>query len=232
MLAKKEIQEDFNEMYELLLNYDYKSRIADEIIKDYLKSIHKASYIFCIWKVNFKKVGINYTFIDEIVSTFVQIIYTTAYRDIKILYMLYRNIIDNFIKICKDKMEISTKYTLEAFEIILDKEQVKNNELLSDSYRKILNLYKNSCGYVHSQDEKYMIFNECIKNYNQDNDEELKKSVKEFYNLIKNINYIFIFLFPEIYDKEFLPEEKTLIHFFCSKDDLKKIFFYKYGVRY
>jgi len=232
LLAKREIQSDFDEMYKLLMEYDYKARISDELIKEYLKSIHKASYIFCIWKINFEKVSLDYTYIDEIVSTFIQIIYTTVYRDVKILYMLYRNIIDNFIKVCKDRLSITCKYTLEAFEIILDKDEIKDNRILDDSFRKILNLYKVSCGYVHSQDEKFLSFNEGIKNYNLNNKEDLKRSVKEFYNLIKNINYIFIFLYEEIYDKEFTPEEKQLIHFFCNREDLREIFYIKYGVRY
>ncbi|SDL09194.1 hypothetical protein [Natronincola ferrireducens] len=232
MLAKKEIQEDFAQVHDFLLNYDYKEKISDPLIEGYLKSIHKASYIFYIWKINFQKEGIDYNNLDEIVSTFIQIIYTTVYKDVKILYMLYRNIIDNFIKICKKEWKIDSQYTLQSFEDILKIEDVKNNSVLDGSFRKILHLYKESCGYVHSQGEKFMSFNEGIRNYNIDNYKALNKSVTDFCNLIKYINYIFIFMFEDIYEEKFVPEEKQLIHFFCSKSTLKEIYYQKYGVKY
>jgi hypothetical protein len=49
---------------------------------------------------------------------------------------------------------------------------------------------------------------------------------------VRSLSYIFIFLFEDIYDKEFAPEEKQLIHFFCNKEDLREIFYIKYGVKY
>jgi hypothetical protein len=230
MLTKEIIKKDFKSMYDYLITFDYKSILLDEELKLELKQVHKAAYVFYIWKIELNKKGIESVHFDEIISTLVQIIYVSIYKDIKILYMLYRNIIDNFSKLLRAYFNMDNKlYTLQIFEQVLDKPCTKNYSFLENSYQSILNIYKFSCGYVHSTNEKFLSLNDSVRNYGSTLNESFKKSIRDFCNMMKNINYILIFLFRNIYDQlDF--KEKKLINSFCNKKQLKIIYKLLYDV--
>jgi len=229
---KEIIQEDFDKMYEYLLEYDYKANVSNNETWNELRHLHKAAYIFFLWKIELNKNDIKYPFLDEIISTMIQIIYISIYRDVKILYMLYRNTIDNFIKISKKYHNIEgNKYTVQIFEDIFSTQFVKENSVLKNSFEGILSLYKTSCGYVHSTDKKFFSLNYSVRNYNNSNTNEFKKCTNDFYSLMKNFNNILIIYNRDIYENLSL-NEKRLINWFCNKKDLKKIYKYFYDVNY
>lgn len=232
MKAKKAIQHDYEKIHSYLLEYNYKAIIEDDELKLRLKQIHKAAYIFYIWKIGLRENGITNNYIEEIISTFIQIIYVSIYKDVKILYMLYRNIIDNFIKVCRSFHGIDDyRYTLQVIEEIINLPLVASNTVLINSYRSILNLYKICCGYVHTTREEYFSMHDSVRGYSTAKGVDFIKCVNDFYNLIKCINYILMIYHKNVYE-HMRPEEKSLVNYFCNKKELKKIYSYFYGVKY
>lgn len=230
MAKYNEIKKDFQYTYEYLSTINFQKLVMESSTKDFLRQIHKAAYIFDIWRIGLEKRHKENIFIDEIFSSFVQIMYISILKDDKILYMLYRNIIDNLIKICKENYPITNDYTID---VLIELQKVnKNNEVIAKAFERILTLYKICCGYVHSADEKYLKLNACLKEYSNLDIKLLNQCSNHFCMLAKNVNYIFIFVYDEIYETQFAPKEKQLINSFCDKDVLKKIFLLKYGVQY
>lgn len=236
MKSKRIVQQDFKRMYKYLMEYDYIRDLKNESILLGLKQVHRASYIFLLWRMHLKNNKINYdNTLEEIASTIVQVIHILVYRDVKILYMLYRNIIDNFVKYSRNYLKLAPEtYTLQVFEKILDEPKIKNNHILYSSYTNILNIYKFCCGYVHSTRHEFLSLSKGLIDYircDERKEKKFKKCVNDFILLLKNINYIFICYYSDIYEN-FSIEERQIINWFCDKEVLKKIYSYLYDTYY
>lgn len=230
MGKNNEIKRDFQCTYNYLSNLNFERLVMENATRDFLRQIHKAAYIFDIWRIGLEKANKNNVSIDEIFSSFVQIMYICVLKDDKILYMLYRNVIDNLIKVCKERYLVTNSFTIDA---LIDLQKInKDNEITSKAFESILTLYKISCGYVHSTEEKYLKLDTCLKEYGSLELSIFDQCNKHFCTLAKNINYIFLFMYDEVYEMQLNPKEKQLINSFCNKDILKKIFLIKYGVQY
>ncbi len=232
MLVKRIIQEDFQKMYTHLTEYNYSAILMEHEMSLELKHIHKAAYIFYLWKIELNKNGTNSEHLNEIISTFTQIIYVSIYKDIKILFMLYRNIIDNFIKLIREYFTLdSNLYTLEIFQNVMEHSSTKRYLILAQAYNRILHVYKIGCGYVHSTEEKFLSLHENLRFYLEGENREFKKCIKTFCDLIKSINYILIYYYQDIYET-FSVNDKKLVNYFCNKKDLRTIYKDLYGVNY
>lgn len=230
MAKYNEVKEDFQSTYKYLSSINFEKLVMESSTKDFLRQIHRAAYILDIWRIGLEKVHKENIFVDEIFSSFVQIMYISILKDDKILYMLYRNIVDNLIKVCKENYPITNNYTID---VLTELQQInKNNEVVTKAFEKILTLYKICCGYVHSTEEKYLKLDTCLKEYSSLDIKILNQCSNHFYMLAKNVNYILLFMYDEIYETQFTPKEKQLINSFCDTDVLKKIFLIKYGVQY
>lgn len=200
-VGRNKIKEDFLKVEEEIKMIDYNVIINEKVTLN-LKHIHKITYTMCIWKAFLseskydEKIKIS---ISEIFSTYIQILYIIPLKDVKILKLLERNIIDNFIKIMKIRNKITERETEEVFDKIMS---LNGDKEYTDSIVLIKRFYKDSSNYVHSTNEENCSLIDGVKRYVTTGNSDLDNIVTDLFRLGKCINYILILIFSDIYSQQ------------------------------
>lgn len=200
-IGRNKIKDDFIKVEKEIKSINYNKIINDRISLN-LKHIHKVTYAMCIWKAFLseseydEKIKIS---ISEIFSTYIQILHIIPLGDIKIIKLLERNIIDNFIKIMKIRNEINSREVDEVFNKMIDlnkDKEYRNSTLL------IKQFYKECSNYIHSTNEENCSLIDGIKRYISITDTNLDKNISELFRLGKCMNFILILIFSDIYSEK------------------------------
>lgn len=200
--AKKLIKDDFlNVKKELMKTYQIE-RIENSCTLEYLKQIHKISYAMCLWKVYLQenhKDEVEVRAISEIFSTYIQILHTIPLSDIKILKILERSIIENFLKLMKNRHRIEEQKIEELFERLLHLNQTRE---YTDAITTIKSFYKICSDFVHSTKEESCSLIDGVKKYSQKNNHKSHVAVSELHILGKYINCILILIYSDLFSEK------------------------------
>ncbi len=209
-----------------ILCYEYLNDIYKlQIENKEFNRIHKIAYIY-LELDNLLDSDESKKFYKEILSNIIYMLYSIKTLTEKTVNMLNRNTIDNLLKICKIKYNLSKDFRKKHIE---DKfKDIKNynsfNEI--DSYCRaidfLLNEYKEACGYIHSTKDEYLDLCENLKEYTL---------YKIDYNKLDRFYKRILFVLLVIYEKDLKSksfEKKAIIRSYIEKDYLKEYLNYFY----
>lgn len=227
VMEKRIIQEDFELTLSFIEGLPFEDIVKKPINMDCLKTTHKAVYVFFIWQLALSNKSIANYWMQEICSTLIQLLFVVALADVKIAYMLYRNIIDNFLKhlLSSSNMPIEQN-TDDNFHSLLTSEKLNESDLFRRSINRIQIIYKECCGYVHSTQLQYYSLYESMVDYIDSAKEakNLDKCTDAFNKLMTSIIELLILTNKDIYEG-LDHEDKTLINLYCNRADLKDIYY-------
>lgn len=209
-----------------VLCYEYLSNIyKDEIKNEEFKRIHKIAYIF-LELDNLLDSDESNKFYKEILSNIIYMLYSIKTLTEKTVNMLNRNTIDNLLKICKLKYNLSNDFRKKRIE---DKfKEVKNYKSFNEmnSYCKsidfLLNEYKEACGYIHSTKDEYLDLCGNLKEYTL---------YKIDYNKLDRFYKRILFVLLVVYEKDLKSksfEKKSIIRGYVEKEYIREYLNYFY----
>ena len=224
MKKNEHLKKDSKLCYEYLSDV-YKSAIDN---KDFNR-IHKIAYIY-LELGNLLDGDESKKFYSEIQSNIIYMLYSIKTITEKTACMLNRNTIDNLLRICKLKYNLSNDFRKMYIE---DKfKTIKNynsyNEIFAycKNIDYLLNEYKNACGYIHSTKDKYLDLCENLMEYTSYNPNY--NNLDKFY---KRILFILLVVYEmDLKNKSF--EKKSIVRSYLERNDLKEYLNYFYNANF
>lgn len=223
VIERRIIQEDFEKTIEFINSLTFAQFTQNNVIQESLKTTHSGVFIYFIWILKLRENSLSNPWLEEIASTLIQLLFVFALADIKISYMLFRNIIDNFVKHLVVVKRIPLGQTTD--------DNFHNLLILEESsvFRRLIHqlqtVYKECCGYVHSTDEKYFSLYESVLDYVKRAHvaPNLPSCANDLNRLIKSIICLLILTNKELYEN-LDHEDKALVNIYCNRNDLRDIY--------
>ncbi len=174
----------------------YYPELSTKLMSDRLKFIHKATYGFVKIKDPLNEKILDSYELEEIFSNYLSLISYIPNEDTKITNFLIRNSIDNFRRYIKKVFKIEFRY----FEDFIN--FLKTKSLLPvylESIEVLAKNYSNNSNYIHSTTKNNCNLINGMKNIRKTRG--YKNSFDSAVRVIQSITYIFLILFPIIFEE-------------------------------